>query len=303
MPTKSDFFHGLLGAPKSLNRLIGLAIFGISVALGASAEIIISLGPSPAGKALRILATGSPEVKAVAEVIVEASEKRWSSPLMPRLLDVLDAYSREGESQASLVRSAFDQAQEQASSDVLRRAIAGAAETLRLRLKNQREESPGSSGWFRHDPAIPLDVPFTERSQNQWPRPVFQDRVATLIELHLSKEDRRKYVREAFRAYLASDCKSFLGGSELATCEKLGLWPLSYQAVRLAFSGLSSDGADPSIADVYLSQERDLLDAVIEQASLIHPGGFSRQCSVLRKWLHRAPTRWEIWADLEPELY
>ena len=38
-------------------------------------------------------------------------------------------------------------------------------------------------------------------------------------------------------------------------------------------------------------------------APLIHPAGFYRQCMILTRWLQHRPSRWQVWADLEPELY
>ena len=290
------------GATRLSTPRVVAAIVSAGLTLAAAAEITVSFGPSPAGTALRMIADGLADEQSLAAVIVEAAEKKWEFPLMSRLLDVLEAYSRDGQAQMNLVGGAFGDAHERASSDASRKAIAVAADTLRIRLKSKREQRPVRGGWFRHDPAISLDVPLTERSQGDWPMPVFHDRVAGLLERHLPREDRRLYVREAFRAFLATSCGALFGGSEMTTCERLGLWPLRYQAVSLGLAGLSSDGSDPSIAEVYLSQDRDLLEAVISQAELIHPGGFSRQCWILRRWLHRAPSRWEIWADLEPTL-
>jgi hypothetical protein len=132
--------------------------------------------------------------------------------------------------------------------------------------------------------------------------PVFHDRLSSLLEQHLNKTDRRLYVREAFQAFLTTDCESFMQGKVATTCQDIGLFRVQYQALRLAFAGLSSDGRYPDVADVYLSQGAETLLAVLERAEPIYPGGFYRQCSILRKWLLKPPSRWEVWSDLEPGL-
>jgi hypothetical protein len=266
------------------------------------AETIISYGPSPAGKALRLIATGTPTADSLSELILEAAEKRWSSPLMPRLLYVLDAYSRDGEMAADQVSGAFAIAEQRVGSSGSKGKIQEAALLLRTRLRSKLDLPKPPPGWFTHNPEITLDVAITARSQGEWPMPVFRDRLASLLEQFLPKGDRHAYVREGLRAYLSNSCETFLDGKVVTICQEVRLFPLRYEALRLAFGALNSDGTDPSVAELYLSQGAEVLEEVIASAELIHPGGFSRQCSVLRKWLRQSPSAWEVWADLEPEL-
>ena len=297
-----------LGSPLNAYPLGALRLSGsiavLLAAIGSAvfAETVISHGPSPAGMALRLIATGTANAESLSGLIVEAAEKKWSHPLMPRLLDVLDAYSRDGEVAAGQVSDAFTIAEQQIESGGSKKTIAGAAHSLRTRLKSRLTLPKSPEGWFEHNPEIPLNVPITGRSQGEWPMPVFRDRIASLLEQFLPKGNRRDYVREGLRAYLSNSCESFLGGKLVSTCQEVRLFPLRYQALRLAFAGINSDGADPSIAVLYLSQGVEVLEEVCSSAELIHPAGFSRQCSILRKWLRTPPSAWEVWADLEPEL-
>jgi len=282
-------------------RLFSVALLLMTTS-GLRAETIMSMGPSPAGKALRLIASGTVSAELLGDPILEAAEYRRPEDVMPRLLDVLDAYSREGEAEANRVTDSFVLASEKAKSTAPRKIIEKSAETLRLRLKSRPQYAKPPLGWFQHEPGIPLNVPFTAKSSGEWGQYVFHDRLASHLERFLPKEDRRAYVREALHAYLSTSCETLLEGKVVSVCQQVGLFPLRYEALRLAFGGLRSDGTDPSVADLYLSQGAETLEQVLAGASLIHPGGFSRECSILSKWLQRAPSRWDVWADLEPEL-
>jgi hypothetical protein len=269
-----------------------------SPALG---EIVVVGEPSPAGKTLRLIADGAASAAAIAPQIVEAAQKAHWYP-MPRLLDVLDAYSREGGAEAAEVSAAFLLAEEHAATPVSRESIEEAAEQLRVRLKNRAENVTRRPGWYEYPKDLPLDVPLTKTSQAEWGIPIFDARTAHVLEQHLPRHDRREYVRLGFEAFLATTCEEFLDGKVASTCREVGVWPLRVRILQLAFGGLASDGTDSSVAELYLSQDGKTLDEMLEHAETIHPGGFSRQCQIIRRWRERAPSRWQVWADLEPSI-
>ncbi len=281
---------------------IGLVLLQLAPSYPVRGEIPMSGTPSPAGATLRLIATGTPNAESIAAQVVEAAEKSYSYPLMPRLLDVLEAYSREGEEEGDRVSAALAIAEEHVTKTRSKDEIRAAAESLRLRLKNRPESVTPDPLWFHYSRDIPLDVPLTATSQAEWPMPVFANRMAYLLEQHLPRADRKEYVRLAFEAFLATTCETFLAGEVTSTCHEVGLFPMRYQVLALAFGGLGSDGTDPAVADVYLSQDPRTLDEVLEKAAMILPGGFSRQCRIIQKWRQKAPSRWEVWADLEPTI-
>ena len=240
----------------------GIAVLLLLLPLSARAEIIISYGPTPAGATLALIASGRATPELLSEQIVAGAEKHWSYPLMPRLLEVLAEFSREGPAQESAVLDAFLLAEKSATTENGRKLIAKSLDSLKGGGAETKTVTH-RSGWFQHDAKIPLDVPITRRSQGDWPIPVFADRIESLLDGLLPKEDRRLYVKQALEAFLSPDCGAFLGGRAASVCEEVGLFPMQYHSLRLAFGGLFADGRDPGVAEIYLSQDPRTLDAVI----------------------------------------
>ena len=128
------------------------------------------------------------------------------------------------------------------------------------------------------------------------------ERRIAFVHERLAEGERATYVRSAFDAFLAPSCDAFLGGEVAETCREVGLRPLRWAALRAGLSGLSGDGTEPGLVDAYLGVEPDLTGRVLDGVSYGFPAAACEECIILRSWLRKRPSRWQVRASLEPAL-
>lgn len=256
-------------------------------------------GPSPAGKALALVADDAATAEALAPVVLEAASKRWTYRLFPRLLDVLEEWVREDRSRMPVVLEAFGQAGEGLRSDAAAAALGEAAEELRARLASPPVPGTPRAGWFR--PPAGEGVPLPWAVDGISPRELAARRLA-FVDERLPRETRAAYVTAAFRAFLSGSCASFLDGHVFEACRQVGLLPLRQAALEAAFSGLSGDGTEPGLVDAYLGVDPALTSRVLDEVSYRFPSFPCDECVLLRSWLRKRPTPWQVRAALEPPL-
>lgn len=257
-------------------------------------------GPSPAGKALVLIADESATGEALARPVLEAASKRWTYRLFPRLLDVLEEWVREDPSRLPVVREAFGIATEGVRNETVAVALGEAAEELERRLSEPRSRAEARSGWFRPPPGGREALPWDDGGLTA--RELRDNRMA-FVDARLPKGDRTAYVRAGFEAFLAPSCEELLEGSVTEACLEVGLRPLQWAALEASLSGLSGDGSEPGLADVYLGVDPRLTGRVLDAVSYGSPGAECEACVLLRSWLRKRPSRWQVRAVLEPALH
>jgi hypothetical protein len=288
---------------KSVNRTwsrgAGLAALLLLAANPLSAQRSGAFGPSPAGRALSLIADDAASGETLARPVLEAAAKNWTHRLYPRLLDVLEEWVREDPSRLPTVLDAFGRASAGLRSERAVVRLVDAASELNRRLAAAPVEKPARSGWVRTSPGAGVPLPWSVKGLSV--REVGEGRVA-FVDARLPKESRTEYVRKAFEAFLAPSCDVFLGGEVAETCADVGLRPLRWAALEAAFSGLSGDGREPGLVDVYLGVDPALTGRVLDGVSYGFPSAACDECVLLRSWLRRRPTSWQVWAALEPPL-
>jgi hypothetical protein len=128
------------------------------------------------------------------------------------------------------------------------------------------------------------------------------ERRIAFVDARLPTESRTAYVRLAFEAFLSPSCNDFLGGEVAEVCVEIGLRPLRWAALQAAFSGLSGDGCEPGLVDAYLGVDPALTGQVLDGVSYGFPSAPCEECVLLRSWLRKRPTSWQVRAALEPPL-
>jgi len=128
------------------------------------------------------------------------------------------------------------------------------------------------------------------------------ERQVAFVDARLPKESRTAYVQAAFEAFLAPSCDVFLDGEVAETCAGVGLQPLRWAALQAAFSGLSGDGREAGLVDAYLGVDPGLTGRVLDGVSYGFPSVPCEECVLLRSWLRKRPTFWQVRASLEPPL-
>jgi hypothetical protein len=271
----------------------------VLLAPAAAAEKTGPFGPSPAGKALVRIADGSATGETLGPIVLEAASRRWTTRLLPPVVDVLEEWVREDPARLPVVWEAFGRASAGLRSGAAAEALVDAGEELRRRLAGPPRSRPVRSGWFRPRPGEGLSSPWPVRGVSS--RELRERRVA-FVDLRLPSGDRTAYVRSAWEAFLAPSCAAFLGGAVAETCAGVGLRPLRWAAFEAGLSGLSGDGSEPGLVDAYLGVEPALTGRVLDAVSYGFPEEPCEECVVLRSWLRKRPTRWQVRAALEPPL-
>jgi len=256
-------------------------------------------GPTPAGKALVLMADESVSAEALAPVILEAASKRWTYRLFPRLLDVLEEWVREEPARLPLVLDAFGQAAVRVRSEAAAEALVDAGAELRGRLAAPPTPRTPREGWVRPRPGDGVPVPWAVEGVS---RRELRERRRAYVDARLPKGDRGAYVKTAFEAFLAPSCASYLGGETGEVCPAVGLVALRWAALEAGLAGLSGDGTEPGLVDAYLAAGPDLTTRVLDEVAYGFPSVTCEACVLLRSWLRRRPTRWQVRAALEPEL-
>ncbi len=256
-------------------------------------------GPSPAGRALGLIADGSANGESLAWPILEAASKRWTYRLFPRLLDVLEDWVREDGTRLPVVLDAFGRATAGLRSDAAAVALVDAADHLKRRLAAPPVLRPGRTGWFRPRPGAGVPLPWAVAGLTA--REV-SERRRTFVDARLPKESRTAYVRAAFEAFLSPSCGTFLRGEVLEACAEIGLRPLRWAVLEAGLSGLSGDGSEPGLVDAYLGVDPGLTGRVLDEVSYGFPSAPCEECVLLRSWLRKGPGPWQVRAALEPPL-
>ena len=275
------------------------AALGAFLAVPLHAQRSGPFGPSPAGRALALIADDAATGESLARPVLEAASKRWTYRLFPRLLDVLEEWIREDRSRFPLVLDAFGRAAAGIGSEAAAVALLDAADELKRRLDAPPVPKPVRTGWVRPRPGA--GVPLPSAVEGLSARDVNERRIA-FVDVRLPEGSRTAYVRSAFEAFLAPSCDAFLGGEVAEACAEIGLRPLRWAAVQAAFSGLSGDGREPGLVDVYLGVEPALTGRVLDGVSFGFPSAPCEECVLLRSWLRKRPTSWQVRAALEPPL-
>lgn len=282
----------LLAVRAALLAALASAPFG---APGAS-----PFGPSPAGRALDLIADDAATAEALAPVVLEAATRRWTYRLFPRLLDVLEEWVREdAAARRPVVVEAFGKASAEVRTEEAARLLSGAADELKRRLAGRPEPKAVKSGWYR--PREGEGVP------QPWAAPgvsaaELRERRIGFVDAALPRESRTAYVRAAFEAFLAQSCGEFLGGRSTETCAGVGLEPLRLAALEAGLAGLSGDGTEPGLAAAYRGVDPAFSTRVLDEAEYRFPQYRCEACGLLRAWIVREPTRWQVRAALEPPL-
>lgn len=205
---------------------------------------------------------------------------------------------REDPARLPLVRDAFGRATTGLRSEAAAVSLSDAAAELERRLGAPARAPVVRSGWVA---AVPGSIPTPHAVPGLTLRELRERRVA-FVDGHLPASSRREYVRAAFEAFLSKDCSSFLGGTVVEACRAVGLGPLRWAALGAGLSGLSGDGTEPGLVEAYLAVDPSLTTRVLDEVSYGSPDVSCDACLVLRSWLGRAPTRWQVRAALEPPL-
>lgn len=245
------------------------------------------------------MADDAASAESLAPVVLEAASKRWTYQLFPRLLDVLEEWVREDRGREPVVFEAFGQAGAGLRNEAAAKALVDAAEELKRRLSAPPVPRTPRAGWFR--PRAGEGVPLPWAVEGVSPREVAARRVA-FVDARLPRESRSAYVAAAYRAFLSDSCTSFLDGSAYETCRGVGLPPLRQAALEAAFGGLSGDGTEPGLVDAYLGVDPKLTSRVLDEVSYGSPAFSCDECVLLRSWLRKRPTLWQVRAALEPPL-
>lgn len=280
------------------------------MALGAAALVALPavplhaqrsgpFGPSPAGYALSLIADDVASGESLARSVYEAASKRWTYRLFPRLLDVLEDWVREDPARLPLVQDAFGRAAAGIRTEAAAVALVDAADELKRRLAAAPVSRPARTGWVRQRPGAGVPLPWVVGGLSV--REV-SERQTAFVDARLPKESRTAYVRSAFEAFLAPSCDVFLGGDVAEVCAEVGLLPLRWAALQAAFSGLSGDGREPGIVDAYLGVDPVLTGRVLDGVSYGFPMAPCEECVLLRSWLRKRPTSWQVRSALEPPL-
>ncbi len=256
-------------------------------------------GPSPAGRALALIADDAASGESLARPVFEAASKRWTHRLFPRLLDVLEDWVREDRSRLPLVLEAFGRASAGIRTEAAAVALVDAADELKRRLDASPVPKPVRTGWVRPRPGTGAALPWAVEGLST--RDVNERRIA-FVDARLPQESRTAYVRSAFEAFLAPSCDAFLGGEATEACGEVGLRPLRWAALQAAFSGLSGDGREPGLVDAYLGVDPALAGRVLDGVSYGFPSIPCEECVILRSWLRKRPTSWQVRSALEPPL-
>jgi hypothetical protein len=178
-------------------------------------------------------------------------------------------------------------------------ALVDAALELKSRLAAAPVPRPVREGWFRPSPGVGVALPWAVAGLSA--RDVGERRVA-FVDERLPKGSRTAYVTAAFEAFLAPSCDVFLHGAAAEVCAEVGLRPLRWAALQAGFSGLSGDGREPGLVDAYLGVDPGLTGRVLDGVSYGFPSAPCEECVLLRSWLRRRPTSWQVRAALEPPL-
>jgi len=205
---------------------------------------------------------------------------------------------REDPARLPLVLDAFGRATAGLRSEASAASLVDAAAELRRRLAGPARTPAVRSGWVA---GAPGSIP-TPHAVPGLPARELRERRVAFVDGRLPSSSRREYVRAAFEAFLSKDCGSFLGGTVAETCRAVGLRPLRWAALEAGLSGLSGDGTEPGLAEAYLAVDPSLTTRGLDEVSFGSPGVPCDACVVLRSWLGRAPTRWQVRAALEPAL-
>jgi hypothetical protein len=278
---------------------LGAAAFIVLLAAPVRAQRSGAFGPSPAGRALALIADDDASGESLAVPVLEAAAKRWPHRLFPRLVDVLEDWVREDRSRLPLVLDAFGRASAGIRSEAAAVALVDAAGELKRRLDASPVPKPVRTGWVRPRPGAGVPLPWAVEGLSA--RDLSERRIA-FVDVRLPKESRTAYVRSAFEAFLAPSCGVFLGGEVAEACVEVGLRPLRWAALQAGFSGLSGDGREPGLVDAYLGVDAGLTGRVLDGVSYGFPSAPCEECVILRSWLRKRPTSWQVRAALEPPL-
>lgn len=198
-----------------------------------------------------------------------------------------------------VVLEAFGQAATGLRSETAAGVLVDAAEELKRRLAAAPVPGTPREGW--HRPRAGEGVPFPWAVEGVSPRELAARRIA-FVDGRLPRATRTAYVTAAFEAFLSTSCGTFLDGSVLEACREVGLLPLRRAALEAAFGGLSGDGTEPGLVDAYLGIDPALTSRVLDEVSYGFPSYSCDECVLLRSWLRKRPTRWQVRAALEPAL-
>ena len=275
------------------------AVLLFVLAAPAPAQRTGPFGPSPAGRALSLIAEDEASGETLALPVLEAASRRWTYRLFPRLLGVLEEWVREDGARLPLVLDAFGRAAAAVRNETAAVALLDAADELKRRLARPPEPGPVREGWFRTRPGAGVPIPGLVAGLSA--RQVREARIA-FVDERLPRESRTAYVKAGFEAFLASSCEEFLEGGVADACGAIGLRPLRWAALEAALSGLSGDGTEPGLADAYLGVDPALTGRVLDAVSYGFPDAPCDECVLLRSWLRKRPTRWQVRAALEPPL-
>jgi hypothetical protein len=289
----------MAGSPRLAAALLLASAFVAVPAAPLHAQRSGPFGPSPAGRALALIADDAASGESLAQPVLEAASRRWMVRLFPRLLDVLEEWVREDPARLPLVHDAFGRAATGIRSEAAAVALLDAADELKRRLASAPAPKPARSGWVRPRPGAGVPLPWGVAGLSA--RDVSERRIA-FVDARLPQGNRTAYVQSAFDAFLAPSCDVFLGGQVAEVCTEVGLQPLRWAALQAAFSGLSGDGREPGLVDVYLGVDPALTGSVLDGVSYGFPSAPCEECVLLRSWLRKRPTSWQVRAALEPPL-
>jgi hypothetical protein len=206
---------------------------------------------------------------------------------------------REDPARRPLVHDAFGRAATGIRSEAAAVALLDAADELKRRLEAPPDPKPAREGWVRPRPGAGVPLPWALPGLSA--RDVSERRIA-FVDARLPQGNRTAYVRSAFEAFLAPSCSAFLGGEVAEVCAEIGLRPLRWAALQAAFSGLSGDGREPGLVDAYLGVDPALTGSVLDGVSYGFPSAPCEECVLLRSWLRKRPTSWQVRSALEPSL-
>jgi hypothetical protein len=198
-----------------------------------------------------------------------------------------------------VVLEAFGQAAMGLRNETAAGALVDAAEELKRRLSAAPVPRTPREGWFRPRAGEGVPIPWVPAGVS--PRELAARRIA-FVDARLPRVTRTAYVTAAFEAFLSTSCGTFLDGSVVEACREVGLPPLRWSALEAAFGGLSGDGTEPGLVDAYLGVDPGLTTRVLDEVSYGSPSAPCDACVLLRSWLRKRPTRWQVRAALEPAL-
>ncbi len=198
-----------------------------------------------------------------------------------------------------VVEEAFGRATADVRSAEAAEALWAAAEELKRRLAASPAPGTVRSGWYRPRPGeegpLPWAVPGVTPAE-------LRRRRVGFVDAQLPRESRAEYVREAFEAFLAPSCEDFLGGRSVEACVEVGLEPVDLAALEAGLAGLTGDGTEPGLVAAYRAVDPALTTRALDEASYRFPDRRCDECALLRAWIAREPTRWQVRAALEPPL-